>query len=78
MVWGKNGGPKKKFFEKKSFFPATYLPLSQHQYRRHQGSKTTAQTRRSYLIPFRSYGGPKILAKKILTPLSENLVDRFR
>jgi hypothetical protein len=30
MVWGKNGGPKKKFFEKKNFFPATFLHLSQH------------------------------------------------
>jgi hypothetical protein len=78
MGWGKNGGPKKKIFEKKFFFPSTFLPLSQPSYRRHLGSKTTARTRRSYLISFPSYGGPKIFAKKILTPVSENLVDRFR
>jgi hypothetical protein len=29
MGWGKNGGSKKKFFEKEIFFPATFLHLSQ-------------------------------------------------
>jgi hypothetical protein len=38
----------------------------------------TAQTWPFYLIPFPSYGRPKICAKKFLTPVSENLVDRFR
>jgi hypothetical protein len=72
------GVRKKKFFEKKNSFPPTLLHLSQHSIVDTGGLRATAQTRRLYLIPFPSYGGPKIFAKKILTPVSENLVDRFR
>jgi hypothetical protein len=75
---GEKWGSEKKNFSKKKFFPRNFSASFSTSYRRHLGSKTTARTRRSYLIPFPSYGGPKIFAKKILTPVSENLVDRFR
>jgi hypothetical protein len=71
-------GVRKKNFRKKKFFSRNFSASFSTSYRRHLGSKTTAQTRRFYLIPFSSYGGPKIFAKKILTPVSENLVVRFR
>jgi hypothetical protein len=74
MVWGENWGPKKKISKKKIFFSRNFSASFSTQYRRHLGSKTTAQTRRFYLIPFTSYGGPKIFAKNILTSVSENLV----
>jgi hypothetical protein len=73
---GEKWGSEKKIFRKKNFFPSTFLHLSQHHIV-DTSSLDDGQTRRSYLIPFPSYGGPKIFAKKILNHVSENLVDRF-
>jgi hypothetical protein len=78
MDWGINGGPKKKNFSGKIFFLSTFLALSQQIIVDTWGLRRALEhgDRISYRFP--SYGGPKIFAKKILTPVSENLVDRFR
>jgi hypothetical protein len=77
MVWGKNGGRKKKFFEKKIFFPATFLHLSQHHIVDTWGLRRQPKHGGPISYRFRVIGGQKFSAKKILTPVSENLVDRF-
>jgi hypothetical protein len=76
--WGQGLGEKWGSEKKKNnFFLATFPSSFLTPFYRHLGSKMTAQTRRSYLISFPSYRGPKIFAKKILTPVSENFVDEF-
>jgi hypothetical protein len=76
-VEGKIGVRKKKFL-KKNFFPLNFFASFSPSCCRYLGWKMTARTRRSYLISFPSYGGLKIFVKNIVTPVSENLVDRFR
>jgi hypothetical protein len=74
---GKMGVRKKNFSKKKIFFPQLFCIFLNNI------SYDTKRLRRqpkhggpsSYR--FRVMGGSKIFAKKILTPVSENLVDRF-
>jgi hypothetical protein len=75
---GEKWGSEKIIFRKKNFFPATFLHLSQQNIVDSCGLRRQPKHRRSCLIPFPSYWGPKIFAKKILTAVSENLVHRFR
>jgi hypothetical protein len=71
-------GVRKKTFSKKNFFPLNFFASFSPSFCRYLRYKTIARTRRSYLITFTSYGGSKIFAKNIVTPVSENLVNRFR
>jgi hypothetical protein len=64
MVWGKNGGPKKKNFEKKNFFPATYLPLSQHHIVDTWGLRRQPKLGGPISYPFGVMGGQKFSPKK--------------
>jgi hypothetical protein len=64
MVWGKNGGPKKKIFENKNFFPATFLPLSQHNIVETRGLRRQPKLGGPSSYRFRVMGGQKFSPKK--------------
>jgi hypothetical protein len=63
MGWGKNGGPKKKFFEKKNFFPATFLHLSQHNIVDTRGLRRQPKHGGPISYRFRVMGGQKFRQK---------------
>jgi hypothetical protein len=64
MVWGKNGGPKKKIFEKKIFFPATFLHHSQHHIVDTRGLRRQPKLGGPSSYRFRVMGGQKFSPKK--------------
>jgi hypothetical protein len=63
MGWGKNGGPKKKFFEK-NFFSATFLHLSQHNVVDTKGLRRQPKRGGPISYRFRVMGGQKFLPEK--------------
>jgi hypothetical protein len=65
MGWGKNGGPKKKNVEKKIFFPATYLPLSQQHIVDTKGLTRQPKHGGPISYRFRVMGGQKFSPKKL-------------
>jgi hypothetical protein len=68
MVWEKNGGPKKKFFEKKNFFAATFLHLSQHNIVDTRDLRRQPKFGGPSSYRFRVMGGQKFSPKKFKPP----------
>jgi hypothetical protein len=63
-VWGKNGGPKKKFPNEKILFSATFLPLSQQHIVDILGLRQVPKRGGFISYRFRVMGGQKFSPKK--------------